>query len=51
MQRAMESMAATEEEIRRGWWQHENSNWRVQYPAPPEQLREVATAYKAKLGF
>ena len=51
MARAMESMAATEEELRRGWWQHENSNWRVKYPAPPEQLRKVATAYKAKLGF
>lgn len=50
MRRAMESMAATEDELRRGWWGHENRNWRVQYLASPAQLRHIATKYGPRIG-
>ncbi len=49
--RAQESMAATESELRRGWWEHDNANWRVQYRAGPEQLRRVAGVYTRHLGM
>jgi len=51
LQRATESMAADEKELRRGWLENENKNWRVKYPVRPKQLRKIAMAYKAKLGF
>jgi hypothetical protein len=48
--RACESMAASESELRRGWWEHDNVNWRVRYTATPDQLRAHATQYLACLG-
>jgi hypothetical protein len=49
MQRAMESMAATENELRRGWWVDKNKNWRVEYPASPDELRRVARCYESRI--
>jgi len=51
LRRAMESMAATETELRRGWWEHDNPNWRVQYLAPPAKLRQVAQIYARRVGL
>ena len=49
LRRAMESMAATEDELRRGWWEHNNVNWRVEYLNSPERLRIMASGYAARL--
>ncbi len=49
--RARESMAASEDELRRGWFAHDNVNWRVGYPASPTKLREVARKYADHLGM
>lgn len=49
--RAKESMAATELELRRGWWQDDNANWRVRYRATPEQLRKTARVYAQRVGL
>lgn len=51
LKRAMESMAASEAELRRGWFGHDNPNWRVQYLAPPDTLRRVARTYARRVGF
>lgn len=51
LKRAMESMAATEEELRRGWFDRDNSNWRVKYTASPDDLRRVAKIYARRVGF
>jgi len=51
MKRATESMAATEEEIRRGWWNDDNKNWRVQYLFTPDQLRARAKKYANRVGL
>lgn len=45
LKRAMESMGATEAELRRGWWEHDNPNWRIRYRATPERLRQIARTY------
>lgn len=45
------SMAAAEEEVRRGWWEQENRNWRIQYLLSPEKLRAVAGTYAKALKF
>jgi radical SAM superfamily enzyme YgiQ (UPF0313 family) len=49
--RARESMAATEAELRRGWFEHDNPNWRVQYLASPEKLRRTARIYASRVGY
>lgn len=51
MRRACQSMGATEGEIRRGWLGHNNANWRVQYTATPEQLRDLAYRYAGRVGL
>lgn len=51
LKRAMESMAATESELRRGWFEHDNPNWRVQYLLPPDKLRRIAAKYAEKMGL
>jgi len=51
LERAMQSMAATELELRRGWFEHDNQNWRVRYLAAPERLRRVARRYADRVGF
>lgn len=48
MKRAIESMSATEAEIRRGWFNHDNENWRIKYVATPEKLRQLAQIYMEK---
>jgi radical SAM superfamily enzyme YgiQ (UPF0313 family) len=45
LQRALESMAATESELRRGWFEHDNLNWRVRYNRTPSELRRLARIY------
>lgn len=49
LRRARESMAATEEELRRGWFEHDNANWRVKYLTPPNQLRRAARKYAGRV--
>ena len=51
MRRAQESMAATETELRRGWMEKDNPNWRVKYIAPPNRLRAIAMRYAEKVGL
>jgi len=51
LQRAMESMAASETELRRGWADHDNPNWRVKYLAEPAEMRRIAAIYARKVGF
>lgn len=51
MSRARESMAATDVELRRGWWVHDNPNWRVRYLHEPERLRHMAQAYATRVGM
>ena len=48
MSRACESMAASESEIREGWFEKDNPNWRVKYLATPEKLRKIAKKYDEK---
>jgi hypothetical protein len=47
LKNAKRSMCATEKELRRGWWTHDNANWRVKYNATPNKLRQIATKYEA----
>lgn len=49
MERAKESMAATEDELRRGWFENNNKNWRVKYNKPPDELRRLAAVYKKRV--
>lgn len=49
MRRAQESMAAEDWELRRGWWDDDNKNWRVTYRADPPAMRRIARAYARKL--
>ncbi len=51
LRRAEESMGAENWELRRGWWTHDNANWRVRYQATPEQMRRIARIYARKLGM
>jgi len=51
LERAMESMAASEAELRRGWFNHENKNWRVQYTVTPDKLRSIARIYAKRVGL
>ena len=49
MKRARESMAASEAELRRGWFWDDNDNWRIKYKLSPEQLRKIATIYARRI--
>lgn len=49
MKQAMLNMAATEVELRRGWWKHDNPNWRVRYVANPATMRRLAARYVDEL--
>jgi radical SAM superfamily enzyme YgiQ (UPF0313 family) len=49
LNRARESMAATAGELRRGWFQADNKNWRVRYLLNPSKMRSLAEKYKAEL--
>lgn len=49
LKHAMESMAATEQELRRGWMTVDNRNWRVKYVATPTQMRVAAEKYVKSL--
>jgi len=49
LRRAKESMAATEYDLRRGWWSRDNPNWRVQYLVAPDKLRSLAESYLSAL--
>ena len=51
LRRAQNSMCAQEDELRRGWWQADNKNWRVKYVLPPAGLRKAASIYAAKIGM
>jgi radical SAM superfamily enzyme YgiQ (UPF0313 family) len=50
MERACESMAANEDELRRGWMDHENVNWRIRYLLTPDQMRALSRRYMDALG-
>lgn len=49
MKQAMLNMAATEVELRRGWWKHDNPNWRVRYVANTATMRRLAARYVDEL--
>lgn len=49
MDRACESMAATPAEIRKGWFDADNKNWRVKYLLSPTQLRILAKKYMGRI--
>jgi len=51
LKRAQESMAASERELRRGWFECDNPNWRIQYLATPDKLRRVARRYATRVGL
>jgi hypothetical protein len=51
LRRAEESMAAARWELRRGWWDANNANWRVQYQASPDAMRRIARVYARKVGI
>lgn len=46
MSRACESMCASPGEIRRGWFEHENKNWRIKYLLTPNKMRSIALEYQ-----
>ena len=48
IKRAMESMGTDEVNLRRGWFDHDNENWRVEYLKPPAKLREIAKKYQLR---
>jgi len=51
LERATESMAATEAELRRGWFGHDNPNWRVRYNRDPDEMRRIARIYAKRAGI
>lgn len=51
LRRAQESMAATEAELRRGWWEHANANWRIRYRVSVADRRRMARRYAARVGL
>jgi len=48
---SMANMAATEDELRRGWFDADNPNWRIRGIATPEQLRKYARIYANRVGL
>jgi radical SAM superfamily enzyme YgiQ (UPF0313 family) len=49
MRRACESMGCEPWELRRGWFEHDNKNWRVRYLLTPDEMRKYARKYMARL--
>lgn len=49
--RAMESMAATEDQLRRGWWTDDNRNWRLRYLTSKGLRRGLAAQYAREVGL
>jgi len=49
LRRATQSMAATETQLRHGWFDKDNPNWRVRYLLTPDQMRRSAKTYLRKL--
>ena len=47
--RALTYMGGSPEQVRAGWFENTNPNWRIKYRKTPAALRKVATAYRAKL--
>ena len=50
LRRAKQSMAASEEQLRHGWFEKDNPNWRVVYRSAPAVLRSVALKYASRVG-
>lgn len=50
LKQAMESMACSEENLRRGWLNYNSPNERVRYLLTPEKRRHLARRYMADLG-
>lgn len=51
LEHAKASMSATEDELRRGWFDNDNPNWRVQYNKPPDEMRRIAMIYAKRVGL
>jgi hypothetical protein len=51
LKKSMLNMTATEEELRRGWLDEPNRNWRVRRNGSPEAMRKLARKYAAELGI
>jgi len=49
LRRSRMNMAASEDELREGWFKKDNPNWRIKYPASPQKLRRLAQEYLNKL--
>jgi len=49
IERAMQSMAANENELRKGWMKQDNRNWRVKYLLTPDKMRTLAKKYGIEL--
>jgi len=49
--RAILNMGALLPELRRGWFEHDNPNWIIQYNAEPERLRVLARKYAEEVGL
>jgi len=50
MVRAKQAMACEEQDLRRGFMEEDNANWRIQYVLPPDRLRQIAAKYAEKMG-
>jgi radical SAM superfamily enzyme YgiQ (UPF0313 family) len=46
---AMFSMCASESQLRKGWFENNNPNWRVKYLISPAKMRKIALSYKQKM--
>lgn len=51
MQQACMNMACSAADIRRGWLEQENPNWRVQYNCDTETRRRLARRYAKQVGL
>lgn len=49
LERAQESMAASVDELRTGWFDRDNANWRIRYAGTPTMLRRLAREYRTRL--
>jgi radical SAM superfamily enzyme YgiQ (UPF0313 family) len=50
LKNSMANMACDESEIRRGWFECENRNWRISYLESPDNLRKYASIYARRVG-
>lgn len=51
LKNSMMSMACSDQELRRGWTNHDNPNWRVKYLANSEKMRAIARRYAERVGL